>query len=221
MSVDEAPGSESEPDVERRLRHALDEERSRSRKLEQELARLRRSEAFRIGHAVAIVGRYRVGRALRFILPRRYRLRLLARAELPAGTPWASDGKSGSAETVVFLAIGGDEDRASRALERIWMLMDMLEAVEPVVVSDIASAELGGERPVAMEHVVPLADWMRFRPAGEWGEYVAERIASVLDEYAPRSVISLSSIDESLAVSSAALSPVILRAMGHSQRNAV
>jgi hypothetical protein len=211
--------------TERWLRQALDNERERTRELEALVDKLRTSESFRIGQAISLAARFRLGRSLRFLIPRRYRMRLLASARpLPAlgvGDASAATGGSGTPETVVFVSIEGDQERARRVLEQIEMLSTMLVAVDPVVISDLPDPERWAEGQIVVEHVIGYADWARFRPASEWGEYVAERIWSVLDEYAPQKVISLSAFAPSPGNSTAAVSPVILPAMGRSQTNRV
>jgi hypothetical protein len=208
--------------TERWLRHALENERQRSRDLQGQLDQLKSSESFRIAQAISVAARYRLGRSLRFLIPRRHRRRLLGEAEpLPAQPAQGRTGASGGVDTVVFISIEGDANRGHHALDQIEMLTTMLVAVRPVVVSDVPDPERWADRRLVIEHVIPYAAWVRFRPAAEWGAYVAERIASVIDEYAARRIITLSAFGPAPATSAAMLAPVILPAMGRSHSNQV
>ena len=89
------------------------------------------------------------------------------------------------------------------------------------MISDTADLKVDSEHRLVIEHVVPLDEWKRFRPAGDWGAYVAERITSVIEEYGGGTVISLSPVDGAAATAIAALSPVVLPAMGRSHTNLV
>jgi hypothetical protein len=214
-----------EPETERWLRQALENERERTRELEALLEKLRTSESFRMGQAISLAARYRLGRSLRFLIPRRYRLRLLASAQplptLLSGDATKHMGPSGTPETVVFVCIEGDSGRARQALDQVERLATMLVALRPVVISDVPDPERWAEAQLVIEHVIGYDDWTRFRPAAEWGEYVAERISSVLEEYASQKVISLSAFGPSPAASAAAMAPVVLPMMGRSQTNLV
>jgi hypothetical protein len=224
MSFEDALRDEA-TEIEALLRRALDEERARADQLEDDLARTLRSQSFRIGHMVTIAARHRLGRALWPILPRRYRTRLMESMDVTLSVPppgrilgW---GPSGNAETVVFVSIHGDEQQARWALEKIRLLEEMVVAVKPVVLSDTVDSLVATASSLVIEHVISFDDWKRFRPAGEWGEYLARRTAAVLEEYGPATVISMSPSDEPGPSAAAVLGPVIRPAMGRSETNLV
>ena len=216
----EDPGEDG--DDERWLRAALANEQARARNLEDQLAALKASESFRIGQAISIATGRRLGRAFGFLLGRSKRERLLAasrRLELPAAARSRSSPRTD--EPVVFLCLNEGEEGTRRALEEISALVSMLVAVEPVVVTDAPDAEGLADRRFVVEHVVGFDEWVRLRPASEWGPYVARRVAGILAEYGARKVLSMPADEKSRATAVAFMSPAIVPAMGRSETNLV
>lgn len=195
---------------------ALDQERRRSAELEEELERLRKSEAFRVGHALVTMLRgFRLGR-------RREQRQLPEPAgetqPVIAGTAAVIDAAEAPMPgRVLLVALPGAQARIGDHLEQ---LDQMLVSFEPIYLGDSAALD-GYDGPLlTLEHLVPLEEWSKHRPALEWGQYVSQRITTVIEEYSPRTIVMLpKSGTIEMSDLTSVLAPVVLPGMAESETN--
>jgi hypothetical protein len=196
---------------------ALEAERERARRLEAQLDAIRRSESFRIGHALVSLRR-----RVKF-----WRRPAKPRPELPPGAPPAGaaapvGGRRPTEERTVLL-VALDAGAARGLGEELGRLSSMFVSFVPVVLADAATVPPEEAEGIVVEHVIPLDQWRLRRPAIEWGTYVAQRIRRTLDEYEVDTMVALCAPDatDRQAQLTAMLAPIALPGMAESEANLV
>jgi hypothetical protein len=216
--LDDAEGSENgaaRPSPAETNAVALEAERERARKLEEQLEAIRRSESFRIGHALVSLRR-----RVKF-----WRRPAKPRPALPPGpapaAPAAPSRRPVEERTVLLVAL---DDGAARGLgEELGRLNSMFVSFVPVVLADAATIPPEESEGIVVEHVIPLDQWRLRRPAIEWGTYVAQRIRRTVDAYDVDTMVALCSPDakDRQAQLTAMLAPIALPRMAESEANLV
>ena len=111
---------------------------------------------------------------------------------------------------MLFLAWGLDAEGAERLAERLERLQGILVGFRAIVVVDSPSFEPLRRLAHPVEHVIPLADWTRVRPAHEWGAYLTGRMDEILAEQEPHAVVVLEPPAGAGALDQGALDTIIL-----------
>jgi hypothetical protein len=202
-------------DAEERLTAALRAEQARSARLEADLARLRASEAFRVGHAAVMFG-------LAARRPRALLRRMRGRDELaaPVVRGLATGEEAGGRPAPnLFVVWGAGPDRVERVLERVTRLQQSLVDVVPLFLTDADDLAPFRRRGYPAEHVVGLAAWSRRRSPQEWGAYVAERIDDVLTEHGPGAVVVLDGSGGEAVLAEGVLNPLLLPGLREREDN--
>ena len=196
---------------------ALQAERARARELEVQLDAIRSSESFRVGHALISLRR-RVAfwrhdaRRARPTLP-----------PAPAAAAPSAGGRRHHPGVRGVLAVALDADVGGEIGEELELLKLMFATIVPVVMTDATRIDPAYGDDVAIEHVIPLEEWRRARPAIDWGPYVAERIRRTMEEYGVDTIVAICSHDAETrrAQLSAILTPVALPGMAESEINLI
>lgn len=192
---------------------ALEAERERARKLEAQLDAIRRSESFRIGHALVSLRR-----RVKF-----WRRPAKPRPALPPGPAPAAPAAGRRSEERAVLLVALDAGAARGLGEELGRLSSMFVSFVPVVLADAATVPPEEADGIVVEHVIPLEQWRLRRPAIEWGTYVAQRIRRTLDEYEVDTMVALCAPDatDRQAQLTAMLAPIALPGMAESEANLV
>jgi hypothetical protein len=170
------------------------------------LEAIEESESYRLGHAIVRMVRSPVASLRGLGSRRRARLRRgtaggRARAVGVSARPGVGEGFSIPAgdrtvgplndhpSTTMFLLWGLADDAVQSLVDDVARLQVMLRDFKPLFVTDSDSWAAFQEHGYWFEYIPPAEEWGRHRDPGEWPDYVAERIDSIVATYAPDRVI--------------------------------